>query len=94
MQHYRQKYKAYRSKIEPITACPFCDHDNETKHRIIKQNKHSYIIQNRTKYDIWEGHDVSEHYMVIPKRHVAHLKELTSEERLDIMSLGDDHVVL
>lgn len=67
--------------------CSFCDLDADTRDRIISKTKHSYVVKIRTQYDTWEGHDVSEHYMVIPNRHVPHFKELTPEERLDLMEV-------
>lgn len=71
--------------------CSFCDLDADTRARIVKQNKHSYIVNIRTQYDTWEGHDVSEHYMVIPNRHVRHFKELTPLEKLEIMDAMADY---
>ena len=44
----------------------------------------SYVIPNQTSYEVWEFHEVLDHLMVIPKRHVEHLSELTDAEVLDI----------
>lgn len=42
-------------------------------------------MPNLTQYDLWELYDVEDHLLVIPKRHIETLKELTNNERLDIM---------
>lgn len=57
------------------------------KPRILRETEHAVIVKNRTLYDYWEMQKVTDHLMVIPKRHVASLAELTSEERLDVMNL-------
>ena len=43
------------------------------------------MIKNIFGYDLWDGCGVDEHFMIIPKRHVASLAELTSDERIDYM---------
>jgi diadenosine tetraphosphate (Ap4A) HIT family hydrolase len=45
----------------------------------------SYVIPAQTAYEIWEFHAVLDHLMVIPKRHVNRLADLTDEERIDLM---------
>jgi diadenosine tetraphosphate (Ap4A) HIT family hydrolase len=47
-------------------------------------------VQNRFPYDIWEYHDVTDHLMVVPKRHVQSLTDLNKAERTEIMDLIAD----
>lgn len=44
-------------------------------------------MTNRFKYSHWDTQLVVEHLMVVPKRHVANLQELSDEALLDIMKL-------
>jgi diadenosine tetraphosphate (Ap4A) HIT family hydrolase len=64
-------------------GCPFCD-PAEIDYRLREETKFSFVIPNLPTYEVWEQHKVLDHLMVIPKRHVARLTELTDEELLDV----------
>jgi diadenosine tetraphosphate (Ap4A) HIT family hydrolase len=84
MNHYRSTLKLYHKRRDATRrqdGCPFCDLSNE---KIVQETKHCVVIPNLTKYDLWELHNVEEHLMVVPKRHVETLAELSEEELLDI----------
>lgn len=83
MYHYRPKRKIYKSFPKPKT-CPFCN-EAEYKENLLGETAHSHIIRNRVPYDVWELRDVTDHLMVIPKKHTGSLLELSDAERLDIM---------
>lgn len=84
MNHYRKTIKKYRER-QKTEGCPFCS--EATLAGAIKETPHAYIIPNLTQYDLWELHDVTDHMLVIPKRHVKSLLELTEKERLEIMDI-------
>ena len=63
--------------------CPFCD--PTTVAHAVSANEFVYVVPNLTKYDLWELHDVEEHLMIIPRRHVETLEELSKDERLAVM---------
>lgn len=88
MHHYRKTIKKYLERRN-VSECPFCD--SVTLGRAVKETDSSYIVPNLTFYDIWEGHDVIDHLLVVPKRHVKSMKELTEAERLDIIDLIADY---
>lgn len=54
----------------------------------VGESEYCLIITNVFGYDIWDGCGVVEHMMIIPKRHVASLDELTSDEKLDYVTLA------
>jgi ATP adenylyltransferase len=87
MHHYRKTVKKYHRRR--VQHCPFCD--SATLAKAIKETPHSYIVPNLTQYDLWEMHDVTDHLLVIPKRHVKSLQELNKQERLDIVDLASDY---
>lgn len=63
--------------LEDHMACPFCDVD-ETKTRIIKTGKHCFVALSNPQL-------VPCHILVIPKRHVEKLSQLTKEERDELL---------
>lgn len=83
--HYRRVRKAYR-KIPKLDLCPFCDPHNQAQ-RIVEESEHAYVIENMVHYSQWEMRSVVDHLMIIPKRHVTNLQELTKAERSDIIDL-------
>jgi len=64
-------------------ACPFCD----PKDRIILERPHAFVT-----YNIAPTH--KHHSMVIPRRHIVSIRELSPEETLDIASLISEGMTL
>lgn len=80
--HYRKTRKTYEhQKNKP--GCPFCD--TARREKILYEDEHVFIVHNLTKYDVWELHDVQEHLLVVPKRHVESFAEMTAPEQLAVM---------
>ncbi len=88
MFHYRKTRKIYKSYPKP-KVCNFCD--PETLKNIIHETPYSYIVPNRVFYDVWEMHNVTDHLLLMPKRHVHTFSELTDGEKLDIMHLVGEY---
>lgn len=84
MFHYRKNLKRYRSYPKP-KVCAFCETDLDGQK--VHESKHAYVIPNRVFYDLWELRAVTDHLLVVPKRHVRSLHELTKAERADIMDV-------
>jgi histidine triad (HIT) family protein len=57
--------------------CPFCKILTEVRERIIQEKAYSFVILSDPR--LMPGHT-----LVIPKRHVERLSELTEEERKDL----------
>lgn len=89
MYHYRKTRQNYKSHPKPV-VCPFCDHAR-IKERIVAETEHAFIVPNRTFYDLWEFRDVTDHLLVLPKRHVRSLADLNDAEKLDIMIIIGDY---
>jgi len=68
----------YKEFLENMTGCPFC----EGKNRIILETDKSFVT-----YALWPYH--KHHILVIPKRHVESLTEITEEEMDDIDNLQE-----
>lgn len=71
--------------------CPFCHLDdpklNPKPRHIIKETTHARVMDALYPYEFWEFREVTDHLMIVPKRHVSTLGELTPEERADIMDI-------
>jgi diadenosine tetraphosphate (Ap4A) HIT family hydrolase len=88
MLHYRKtskKYSKLNKNDKSLSGCTFCKEIGGP--RIVKENNTMFVIANRVSYDMFEGRRVTDHYMVIPKRHVESLKDFTEQEKLDHMTL-------
>ena len=54
--------------------------------QVVGETAHCLIIKNRFGYNFWDGCGVDDHLMVIPKRHVDSLANLSDEEKIDYMN--------
>ncbi len=84
MFHYRKNLKRYRSYPKPA-VCAFCEENLDE--RKVYETKHAYVVPNRVFYDLWELRAVTDHLLVVPKRHVRSLSQLTKAEKVDIMDI-------
>lgn len=91
MFHYRKNHIRKFSFPKPA-GCPFCEHI--LLDHVIEQTEHHIIVKNHFMYDVWELRRVTDHLLVLPKRHVLSLNELTDTERLDHMNLLAKYEVL
>lgn len=82
-------------RLPKSKGCPFCNLKdtelNPIPRKILQETTHMVVMGNMFPYQIWEHHDVLEHYMIVPKRHVGSLKELTPAERTEIMDLFSEY---
>lgn len=84
-----RRYRSHRQKSKTKNAaCSFCDIAMNGGPQYVGESEHCPIITNVFGYDIWDGCGVTEHMMIIPKRHVASLDGLTSDEKLDYITLA------
>ena len=68
------KYDTY---LKSLKKCPFCEN---TQNRILLENKNAFLTYARAPYHKY-------HLLVVPKRHVENVKDLTKLENNNIMSL-------
>lgn len=81
----RKNQAIYRQHLQSSDAsiCYFCQTELELAPEILRSSRDFYVGVNSFGYDVWDGCTVSEHLMLIPKRHVASLAELTPAELQD-----------
>ncbi|MBP9852407.1 MAG: adenylyltransferase [Patescibacteria group bacterium] len=90
MLQYRQKAKLAqklntRDKTEK-RPCNFCDPKFLVE--VITENSTMRVARNRVSYDLFEGVEVSDHLMILPKEHRAGFAEFTDQEKIDHLNLA------
>lgn len=89
MYHYRKTHSTYarhNAGDKKLTTCTFCAGLGK-RNTIVDDGKTMCIIPNRVSYDIFEGRKVTDHLMVIPKRHLESFGEYTDEEKLEMLTM-------
>lgn len=85
----RSSQLKYLKTIKSRTStgnCAFCNFsvgDGETK----KEYTHFYVTINLFPYDQWDGHQVIEHLMIVPKRHIEGLHEYSAQEKDEYLEI-------
>lgn len=74
--------KTIQNGAEP---CPFCG--NIPKANIVQQSQQYLIIKNIYGYQYWEAMDVIDHLIIIPKRHVETISQLSVAEKTALINL-------
>lgn len=88
MFHTRKSHQKYVS-FPKHTTCPFCE--KSSKKESIAETKYTRVVPNRVHYDVWELRNVVDHLLVLPKRHVLSLHDLTDAEKLDVMNVISEY---
>lgn len=91
MYHFRKTRKRYgrQSADNKVLGCPFCR--PETLANKAEDCGDFYIVKNSVQYDLWEGHGVVDHLLLVPKKHIELLNELTDKQRLKMMDIASDY---
>lgn len=91
MYHFRKTRKRYERQKDSNakTGCPFCAPDMQ-QHKIA-ESETFYIIKNGVAYDLWEGHTVVDHLLLVPKQHIEDLADLTDKQCVEMMRIVGDY---
>lgn len=89
MSRARKSHKKYikHRKYDPHKDCVFCSQDPSRLGKIHEDHKDCYVIENLFPYDIWDGCDVDDHLMVVPKKHTDSLSGLSKQAKSSIMEV-------
>lgn len=79
-----EKKYAKHKIMSDKTVCEFClfSRDHE---QFIEETSYFWVVKNIFGYDLWEGCEVLEHLMLVPKRHVHALSEFNKPELSEYM---------
>lgn len=73
--------KAYDEFKASYTGdCVFCDIADRVPGDIRKESEGMRIIINAFPYATWDNNRISDHLMIVPKRHVGSMSEFTDDE--------------
>ncbi len=83
----RKSQKKYKEHLAiPSEGCDFCKFELGID-PVIKEFKHSWLVNNIYGYDFWDGVEVAEHLLLLPKRHHTKLDEFSESESKELMRL-------
>lgn len=86
----QSRYEAYISKLKEQYGeqppCPFCGIESDDPAVVLEENS-MYVIKNRFPYSTFDGQEVTEHLLLIPKRHIISLGGLALREKDDYFGL-------
>lgn len=82
-------YKRYRKKLG-TGVCQFCAVGKEDTH-YLRASRSFKIIRNIFAYSIWDGQRVVDHLLVIPKKHVDSLGDLSASEASELLKIFNEY---
>ena len=71
----------YSEYLKHLDHCPFCD----PKNRKISESETAFLTYSKAPYH-------EHHLLVIPKRHIVRVRELTAREKTDVDDLVDSAI--
>jgi len=88
-EYYRSKEKQveYNKFKEEHAECTFCNIATSGLNKIVEETKHFFVVKNRFPYETWESREVESHLMVVVKRHISELSDMTEVERTELMQI-------
>lgn len=88
----RRTEKVYKEYLANLTGddCAFCP-ILEGHPQYVTATKSFKIIHNRFPYSFWDGQDVTDHLLVVPKTHTDSLASFTPEQAVEYLALISDY---
>ncbi len=78
-------YKKYQAESNK-ESCPFCAIRKGDK-QFLDETKSFKLIRNIFAYSIWDGQRVTDHIMIVPKKHTDKLEDLDSKEAIEFLKI-------
>lgn len=88
-QEWHKHAKALR-KQNKHKDCAFCGID-PSEDRYVRESTHFIIIRNIFPYSQWDGHDVVDHLLIVPKQHTDRLNTLPAEAAQEYLNLVSEY---
>jgi len=77
-------YRAVKKTRTKSSGCGFCGFDDEDKKdELIKSFKHFWLVKNIFPYDFWDDQGVSDHMLLVPRRHIDSVGDMNDEESVE-----------
>ncbi len=66
--------------------CDFCEFTS-THPQVKEEFSHFWVARNNFPYSVWDGCDVADHVMIVPKRHIEGVHVFTAAERQEFINI-------
>lgn len=83
-----RKAPTHSLAADDTVQCPFCHPGDREIH---VDTPTMQVVENKFPYEFWDNRSVIEHLLLIPKRHVFTLDELTTEEKAEAIHLMSEY---
>ncbi|MFZ1323992.1 MAG: HIT domain-containing protein [Candidatus Saccharimonadales bacterium] len=85
--HHKQisRYEKHL-KAKPAGACAFCINNPDDDNYSV-ETKSFKILRNIFPYNTWDLQDVTDHLLIVPKKHIVSLNNLTANEAIEYVDL-------
>lgn len=84
----RREERLYKANLRQShgEGCPFCaiDHDSD---QMVEDGITHKVIRNIFPYSLWDGQRVTDHLMVVPKKHTDSLSTLKTQEKIEYVDI-------
>lgn len=79
----------YLDYLKTKTGCDFCNIGTPTNtlSQVREENELFWIVINAFPYTVFDGNEVADHIMIVPKKHVESISELSEDERQVLIEL-------
>ena len=81
-----KEYKKHRHQTKSNNLCQFCEIQKGNP-ELVEITKSLKVITNRFPYSLWDGQGVVDHLMIVPKKHLDSLNDLSLEEAHEYLQL-------
>lgn len=71
-------------------GCDFCKFHKKSE-QVVAEYKDFWVVKNIFGYDHWDGMKVTEHLLLVPKRHVDTISHFTDVESREYLNLLASH---
>lgn len=85
------RYIMFRHTQSATSSCVFCNYSVRQDKCILQETTHFVIVKNDFPYKWWLGMRIHQHLLLIPKRHVKNLSELSTTEKTEFILLLADY---
>jgi len=84
----RRQTKPYKKYIKTLGPgqCQFCEITSESE-QFVEQTASFEVVRNIFPYTMWDEQGVSDHLLLLPKKHTDTLSDLTPEEAQEFVKL-------
>lgn len=79
-----------RSLRERGNPCQFCEMSEDDK-KVLTTTKHFLVVRNLIPYTFWDDHSVTDHLLVLPRKHTDTIQDFSDEAALEYFRLIADY---